>query len=95
MTTMDGFVQLVVDITHKVNRIQLILLGLEGVFLCLVCVAWVWHLLQVVANFRFSMYSMFIVSDMAPSCCTCGVRAMLEDRDEETIPMCARHGKHT
>lgn len=46
----------------KVNHIQLIILALEGVVLCVLVTAWVWHLLSQVAGHRYSMYSVFIVS---------------------------------
>lgn len=51
--------QVVIDSATEVNQVQLILLALEGCALCLVCTAWVWHLLQDVASLRYSMMAVF------------------------------------
>lgn len=51
--------QVVIDTAKLVNQVQLILLALEGCALCVVCTAWVWHLLSDVAHLRYSMMAVF------------------------------------
>lgn len=43
LKTIDGYVQVVIDSVRSVNKIQLILLGLEGCGVCALCSAWIWH----------------------------------------------------
>jgi hypothetical protein len=45
----------------KLNTVQLMLLGAEGVAVCCICVVWMVILLQRVAVQRYSMFSVFMV----------------------------------
>ena len=44
LKTMDGMVQFIVDSANNVNKIQIMILAMEGVVLSLVAVAYIWFL---------------------------------------------------
>jgi hypothetical protein len=45
----------------QINKVQLMLLALEGVLLCVVSTVWMWVLLRKVAAQRYSLFSVFMV----------------------------------
>jgi hypothetical protein len=49
--------------SEQVQQLQLMLLAVEGVVVCAAVVAWMWVMLQRVAGQRYSLFSVFLVSD--------------------------------
>jgi hypothetical protein len=49
------------DAAVNLNKVQLMLLAIEGAGLCLIAMLWMWSLLQRVAAQRYSMLCVFMV----------------------------------
>jgi hypothetical protein len=60
-TSLDGYLQLVVQATHSSNIIQMVLLLVLGVGMCMFLSLWTWLNLSDVAARRFDIYRVFMV----------------------------------
>ncbi|GIL43535.1 hypothetical protein Vafri_1240, partial [Volvox africanus] len=59
--TLNGFVYQAVDTSNTINRLQLVLLVIEGCCICALVVAYMAWLLKKVDNQRYGMYGVFLI----------------------------------
>ena len=81
--TLDGIMQVTVEQNNLVNNIQLVFLGVEGVFFVAIVMLFVWNLAKRVSEQRYNMYNCFMQIPIA-TVRTLATRPInLEDEEDE------------